>query len=65
LPVYVVIGGKDNRVDADWVLELRRNAAQVTVIEGANHFFSSVHEFDLSDRLEAILAQIAAPVNGK
>lgn len=65
LPVYVVIGSKDNRVDADWVLELRRHVAQVTVIEGANHFFSSVHEFNLSDRLEAILAQIAAPANGK
>jgi len=65
LPVYVVIGSKDNRIDDEWVRELRRYATQVTVIEGANHFFSSVHEFDLSDRLEAILARIAAPVNGK
>jgi pimeloyl-ACP methyl ester carboxylesterase len=65
LPVYAVIGSKDNRIDDEWVQELRHHAAQVTVIEGANHFFSSVHEFDLSDRLVTILAQIAAPVNGK
>ncbi len=65
LPVYAVIGSRDNRIDDEWVRELRRHAAQITVIEGANHFFSSVHEFDLSDRLETILAQIAAPVNGK
>jgi len=65
LPVYAVIGSQDNRIDDEWVQELRRHVAQVTVIEGANHFFSSVHEFDLSDRLEAILAQITAPENGK
>ena len=65
LPVYAVIGSQDKRLDDEWVQELRRHATQVTVIEGANHFFSSFHEFDLSDRLEAILAQIGAPANGK
>ena len=61
LPVYVVIGSKDNRIDEEWVGQLGQHATQVNVIEGANHFFSFVHEFDLSDRLEAILAQIGAP----
>lgn len=65
VPVYVVIGSEDNRVDDEWVRELRHHATQVSVIEGANHFFSSTHEFDLSDQLEAILAQIGTPVNGK
>lgn len=64
LPVYAVIGSRDNRIDGKWLEELRRHATQVTVIEGANHFFSSFHEFDLSDRLEAILARIGAPANG-
>jgi surfactin synthase thioesterase subunit len=65
LPVYAVIGSKDNRIDDEWMKALRQHAAQVDVIEGANHFFSSIHEFDLSDQLEAILAKIGAPVSGK
>lgn len=65
LPVYVVIGSADNRIDDAWMKELRHRAYQVSVIEGANHFFSSIHEFDLSDRLEAILAQLSAPVAQK
>ena len=64
LPVYVVFGSKDNRIDDEWVQESRRRAAQVTVIEGANHFFSSVHEFELGDRLETILTHIGTPVGG-
>ena len=65
LPVYAVIGSQDNRIDDEWVQLLRRHTAQVSVIEGANHFFSSIHEFELNDRLEAILAQVGTPVNGK
>jgi pimeloyl-ACP methyl ester carboxylesterase len=61
VPVYVVSGSKDKRIDAHWVKELRRRASEVTVIDGANHFFSSIHEFDLSDRLETILTQIGLP----
>ncbi len=64
LPVYAVIGSKDNRIDDEWLHELRRSA-QVSVIEGANHFFSSIHEFDLSDRLEALLTRIDATPDGK
>lgn len=58
LPVYVVLGSEDNRIDDSWPQQLRAHAAQVTVIEGANHFFSSVYEFELSDQLETILAHI-------
>ena len=65
MPVYVVLGSEDNRIDAKWTSELRRHATQVTVIKGANHFFSSTYEFDLSDQLETILSRINAPVNGK
>ena len=58
LPVYVVVGSADKRIDPDWVQAVRGQAHRVDVIEGANHFFSSVHEFDLSDRLQEILTQI-------
>lgn len=60
LPVYAVIGGGDKRVDDEWVRMLHRHAAQVSVIEGANHFFSSVHEFELSEQIETLLARINA-----
>lgn len=65
LPVYVVVGNQDKRIDDEWVQVLRRHTAQVTVIDGANHFFSSVHEFDLNDRLESLITQLSAPANGK
>ncbi len=65
LPVHVIVGSKDNRVDDEWIKELGQHAVQVNVIEGANHFFSSIHEFDLSDRLEDILTQISMPVSEK
>ena len=65
LPVYAVVGSQDKRIDDEWVQVLRRHTAQTTVIDGANHFFSSVHEFELNDRLEALIAQIHASANGK
>ena len=60
LPVYVVIGGQDSRSDARWVKSLRVSASQISVISGANHFFSSLHEFELNESLEAILAKLNA-----
>jgi pimeloyl-ACP methyl ester carboxylesterase len=58
IPVYVVLGSKDNRIDSAWVKTLRVSASQVAVIEGANHFFSSLYEFDLNEQLEAILIRL-------
>ena len=63
LPVYAVVGSQDSRIDDKWVQVLRRHTAQTTVIDGANHFFSSVHEFELSDRLEVLIAKIHASAN--
>ncbi len=65
LPVYAVVGNQDKRIDDKWVQILRRHTTQTIVIDGANHFFSSVHEFELNDRLEALIAQIQASTNGK
>jgi len=58
LPVYAVVGSQDKRIDDEWLHLLRRHVTQLTVIDGANHFFSSVHEFELNDRLEALIARI-------
>lgn len=65
LPVYAVVGSQDSRIDDKWVQILHRHTTQTIVINGANHFFSSVHEFELNDRLEALIAQIQASTNGK
>ncbi len=65
LPVYAVVGSRDKRIDDGWVQVLRRHTVQTTVIDGANHFFSSIHEFELNDRLEALIAQIGTAANGK
>lgn len=60
LPVYVVVGSKDRRIDDEWMRQLSKYAAQLTVIEDANHFFSSVHEFDLNDQLDQIIERLGA-----
>ena len=58
VPVYVLLGSRDKRSDHAWAKALRVSASQVLVVEGANHFFSSLHEFELSERLEVILARL-------
>ncbi len=65
LPVYAVVGSQDSRIDDKWVRILHRHTTQTIVIDGANHFFSSVHEFELNDRLEALIAKIQASTKGE
>jgi pimeloyl-ACP methyl ester carboxylesterase len=57
--VYVILGGQDKRIDADWEAAVRERVEKMMEIEGANHFFSSVSEFDLNDQLERLLPEIA------
>ena len=56
VPVEIIVGGQDKRIDPTWLEELDPRVASLTVIDGANHFFSHVHEFDLNDQLERILS---------
>lgn len=58
IPVYAVIGDADKRIDAAWLQTLQQRVRMLAVVEGANHFFSHVHEFDLNDRLESILEEL-------
>jgi len=58
VPVHVILGSKDKRSDEAWVALLRQHAKQLTVVDGANHFFSSMQEFDLNDQIEKILETI-------
>jgi len=58
LPIYIINGSKDNRINSNWTRTLKANTKQVSVIEGANHFFASVYELELADSLEEVIAQI-------
>lgn len=55
LPVYTILGGKDKRVEKFWIESLRKAGAEISKIENADHFFSSMHEFDLLDELQNVL----------
>ncbi len=58
VPVHVIIGDQDKRIDKQWIKEVEPKVSKLTVVEGANHFFSAMHEFELNDRLEQIINQI-------
>lgn len=64
IPTYVIMGGADKRyarTGRNLLDQYRHTQAHVIIIEGANHFFSSEHEFDLQDTLSDILQTLAKP----
>lgn len=55
VPVTVILGSKDRRLDADWPPSLRAANTEVIMIKGANHFFAADQEFDLLDTVHHLL----------
>ena len=55
VPVYVILGGADRRSDPEWKKALAGAGANISVVDGADHFFSSMYEFDLIDAVQAVL----------
>lgn len=58
IPSYTIMGSADKRyqkVGENWLDELKATKTNLVVIDGANHFFSSEHEFDLQDKINEIL----------
>ena len=51
-PVFTILGSADKRLRKKWTKELANAGSKISVIQDANHFFSSSHEFDLIDELE-------------
>jgi alpha/beta superfamily hydrolase len=51
VPVEVVMGGKDDRMGADWVQRMTARGIAVRVIPGASHFFDNQYEFDLQEAM--------------
>lgn len=61
-PTFTIMGGSDKRylsVGEDWLTELDKSPTELIIIEGANHFFSSEHEFDLQDHLYDIISKLS------
>ncbi len=63
IPLEVILGSNDKRMALHWPRMLRENHAHVSIIEGANHFFDAEHEFDLIDRVLALIDgnQVVSP----
>ena len=59
IPVYVVLGGSDKRIDLKWQQSIRSLVKETMIVDGANHFFSHLHEFELIDILQNILVDVA------
>lgn len=55
VPVYVILGGADKRSDPRWKKALAGAGANISVVDGADHFFSSMYEFDLIDAMQSVL----------
>lgn len=56
---YIVLGSKDKRINHNWTKKLNRINGHIHTINGANHFFSSVYEFDLVDKLTSVIMEMS------
>lgn len=57
-PVHIVMGSSDNRMDKSWPATLRKQGSELSIINGANHFFSNEFEFELHDKVLEILNKL-------
>lgn len=57
IPVTVIIGSKDDRMDEDWIATLQAKKVRLKVVQGAGHFFDQAYEFDLLEAVETILEE--------
>lgn len=55
VPVNIIIGGKDNRIDSEWIDSLQMEHLTTHLIKGANHFFDDEFEFDIQEKVESLL----------
>lgn len=61
IPHHTIMGSADKRyksVGRNWLTDLQQTGTSLVIVEGANHFFSSEHEFDLQDQINNILSEI-------
>ena len=53
---HVIFGSEDKRIDTNWINLVKSTGIEALIIQGANHFFVSEHEFDLQDAIENLLS---------
>lgn len=57
IPLHIIMGGNDTRMNKNWPKMLKQAKANVTVIKGANHFFDAEYEFDLIETVLNLIKQ--------
>ncbi|MCW8855014.1 MAG: alpha/beta fold hydrolase [Gammaproteobacteria bacterium] len=57
IPLAVILGNNDKLIPQNWYNQLKQAGANITPIEGANHFYSNGNEFDLFDAINGIIEQ--------
>ena len=55
IPVHIIMGSSDKRMDKNWPSTLIKQGSKLSIISGANHFFSNEYEFELHDKVLEIL----------
>jgi pimeloyl-ACP methyl ester carboxylesterase len=55
VPVELILGSADKTLAMGWPEKIQNQGIPVTVIDKASHFFDNAQEFDLADKVEAIL----------
>lgn len=60
VPVEIILGSADKTIATDWPGKIQSRGIPVTVIDKAGHFFDGAQEFDLADKIEAILNTLPA-----
>ncbi len=58
VPVTVIFGDRDDRIDRRWLDALRGSAVRLRPVKGANHFFDLAHEFDLLDEVVRVISGV-------
>jgi hypothetical protein len=57
--VVLILGEGDRRIDRGWIDELVAVGAEVESIEGADHFFDSMDEFEFLDTAESAIEALS------
>lgn len=58
VPMEVIMGSADARMDRRWPQLLAERGVVVTTIDGANHFFDGIYELELADNILRSLEQV-------
>lgn len=53
VPTTIILGGADNYLPAGWQQTLQSHGLDIRIVDGADHFFSGTHEFELFDAVYA------------